>query len=198
MKFEIPPLPYPKTALEPHISRETLEFHYEKHHRGYLAKLEKQIKDTPQARQELQELIRTSHGDVFNFAAQVWNHTFYWSSMSPDGGGKPQGRLREQLEAEFGSVERFKSELGEAAVGEFGSGWAWLVARGGDGRLAVVSSSDAENPLQGGHHPLLCIDVWEHAYYLDYKHERSRYVEAFLEHLIHWDFAAQNLEALGG
>ncbi len=192
MKFEIPPLPYAKDALAPHVGAETVELHYEKHHKGYLDKLRKAIEGKPEADASLEDLIRTQHGDVFDNAAQVWNHTFYWMSMRPDGGGDPSAELRERLERAFGSVDAFRREFAGAANGEFGSGWAWLV-QDAKGRLSVRKSSDAENPLQRGLEPLLTIDVWEHAYYLDYRNERARYVEAFVDHLINWGFVASNL-----
>jgi superoxide dismutase, Fe-Mn family len=192
MEFEIPPLPYAKDALEPHIGAETVELHYEKHHRGHLSKLRKQIEGKPEADVSLEDLIRTQNGDVFNNAAQVWNHTFYWMSMKPDGGGEPTSELLDLLERSFGSFDSFRSEFKEAATTEFGSGWAWLVKDAG-GELSVCKSSDAENPLQRGLEPLVTIDVWEHAYYLDYRNERARYVDVFLDHLINWDFVAANL-----
>jgi Fe-Mn family superoxide dismutase len=192
MKFEIPPLPYAKDALEPHLSAETLELHYEKHHKGYLEKLRKAIEGKPEADRSLEELIRTASDDLFNNAAQVWNHTFYWKSLSPKGGGEPPAAVRRPIETAFGSFDRFREAFADAANGEFGSGWAWLV-RDANGRLRVRSSSDAENPLQRGQTPLLTLDVWEHAYYVDYRNERARYVEAFLDHLVNWDFVAANL-----
>lgn len=192
MKFEIDPLPYAKDALAPHVSARTLDFHYETHHKGYLEKLRKQIEGKPEADRELEDLIRTSEGNLFNNAAQVWNHSFYWRSMKPDGGGKPDGALLQALESGFGSFDRFKQRFAEAANGEFGSGWAWLVLDR-SGRLRVLSSSDAENPLQQDQKPLLTLDVWEHAYYLDYQNERDGYVEGFLDHLVNWEFAEQNL-----
>ena len=197
MKFELPPLPYRKDALAPHVSGQTLEVHYEKHHRGYLSKLRKQIEGKPEAERSLEDLIRSAEGDVFDNAAQVWNHSFYWSSMSPEGGGQPGAALREGIEASFGATDRFLQQFAEAASGQFGSGWAWLVLDAG-GRLRVRKSSNAGNPLQHGEIPLLTLDVWEHAYYLDYKNERSRYVAAFLEHLANWDFAASNLARARG
>lgn len=191
MKFELPPLPYPKSALAPHVSARTLEFHYEKHHRGYLEKLEKAIGGTPQAEQSLVEIVRTSDGTVFNLAAQVWNHTFYWDSMSPAGGGRPSDAFVAALERDLGGVGEFKKRFAEAASGEFGSGWAWLVLGPGDG-LRVIATHDAENPLRTSAVPLLTIDVWEHAYYLDYQHDRARYVGAYLDHVVNWAFAEEN------
>jgi Fe-Mn family superoxide dismutase len=192
MKFELAPLPYPKQALEPHLGAETLELHYEKHHKGYMAKLEKAIQGEPEASRSLEDLIRTATGDLFNNAAQVWNHDFYWMSLDPNGGGEPQEDLASVIDASFGSVDRFREAFREAANGEFGSGWAWLVKHP-DGALEVRNSSDAENPLQRGLVPLLTLDVWEHAYYVDYRNERARYVDAFLDHLLNWSFVAANL-----
>ena len=192
MKFEIPPLPYPKNALEPHLSAETLELHYEKHHKGYLEKLRKGIEGKPEAERSLEDLIRTAEGEIFNNAAQVWNHTFYWKSLRPDGGGKPKDELLGVLESSFGSLDSFRERFADAAIRQFGSGWAWLV-QSPTGRLSGRSSSDAENPLQLSLTPLLTLDVWEHAYYVDYRNERARYVKAFLDHLLNWDFVASNL-----
>ena len=192
MKFEIPPLPYPKNGLAPFIGGETVELHYEKHHKGYLDKLSKLLRGKPEAELSLEELIRTARGDVFNNAAQVWNHDFYWHSMQPGGGGEPTRELANRIDESFGSYIEFRAQFAEAAVGEFGSGWAWLV-KGLDGRLLVCNSNDAENPIQRDLVPLLTIDVWEHAYYLDYRNERARYVEMFLDHLLNWDFVATHL-----
>jgi Fe-Mn family superoxide dismutase len=192
MKFEIPPLPYPKNALAPFIGAETVDLHYEKHHKGYLEKLEKLVRGKPEADGSLEELIRTARGEVFNSAAQVWNHDFYWMSMQPGGGGEPAGELANRIAQSFGSYIEFRARFAEAAIGEFGSGWAWLV-KGVDDRLLVCKSDDAENPLQRDLVPLLTIDVWEHAYYLDYRNERARYVDMFLDHLLNWDFVASNL-----
>ena len=197
MKFELPSLPYAKGALEPHISARTIDFHYDKHHRGYLTKLEKEIGGKPIAEKSLEEIIRESQGTVFNLAAQVWNHTFYWGSMSPKGGGKPQADLASALDRAFGSADDFKRRFAEAANGEFGSGWAWLVLDRSK-QLRVIATDDAENPLQTGETPLLTIDVWEHAYYLDYQHQRPSYVQGFLDHLINWEFAADNYRRASG
>ena len=195
MKFELHPLPYDKDALEPHISARTLEFHYNKHHQGYLDKLQNKIGDTPDADKPLEEIIKiTEDPKVFNLGAQVWNHNFYWHSLSPDG-GQPSKRLVKLLNDNFGSVEAFKKQLASAANGQFGSGWAWLIGRD-NGKLEIEATANADNPVKSGDVPLLTIDVWEHAYYLDYQHERPRYVDAFLEELINWRFIDQNLEAL--
>ncbi|MGC1951711.1 MAG: superoxide dismutase [Gammaproteobacteria bacterium] len=192
MRFELPPLPYATHALEPHISARTLEFHYEKHHQDYMKKLKAGIEGTPDEQKTLEQLIQTCGGSIFNNAAQVWNHTFYWNSMSPDGGGTPNGSIAVLIESDFRSLDNFIERFSAAAIGEFGSGWAWLIKRP-DGHLDVINSSDAENPLQRGLRPLLTIDVWEHAYYLDYQNERGKYIQAFVKELINWDFAARNL-----
>jgi Fe-Mn family superoxide dismutase len=194
MKFELPPLPYAKDALEPHLGAETLELHYEKHHRGYLEKLEKLLAGKPLAGRSLVEIIRESDGAVFNNAAQVWNHTFYWSSMSPKGGGAPAGAVKSAIESAFGSFDRFRAQFIESAVGVFGTGWTWLVQER-DGRLAIRATEDARTPIQdGATRPLLTCDVWEHAYYLDYRHERPKYVETFVDRLANWAFVAENLQ----
>jgi len=195
MKFEMKPLPYDYDALEPHISARTLEFHYDKHHVGYMNKLEAAIKDKPQADHSLEQIILESEGGVFNSAAQVWNHDFYWQSMSPNGGGSPGSYLEAALKKSFGDLKSFRSQLKDASTGQFGSGWAWLVANPG-GDLQVVSTSDAENPMQRGLTPLLTIDVWEHAYYLDVQNDRGAYVDRVLNELINWDFAEANLKQL--
>jgi Fe-Mn family superoxide dismutase len=192
VKLSIPELPYGKEALAPHLSAETLEIHYEKHHKGYLEKLRRIVENKPEERYRLEDLIRSSDGDLYNNAAQVWNHTFYWRSMRPGGGGDPPDALREVIANAFGSVDSFRHEFAEAANGEFGSGWAWLV-KDKFGRLRIQKSSDAENPMQGEFVPLLTLDVWEHAYYIDYRNERARYVTSFLDHLLNWDFVALNL-----
>ena len=191
MKFEIPELPYRKNALEPHVSAETVELHYEKHHKGYMKKLRNAIEGKPEAEKSLEDLIRSAEGDLFNNAAQVWNHDFYWKSLSPTGGGRPSGDLLSAIEESFNSFDAFRESFSDAANGEFGSGWAWLI-KDRQGKLRVRSSSDAENPLQQGQRPLVTLDVWEHAYYVDYRNERARYIDAFLDHLVNWEFAAAN------
>jgi Fe-Mn family superoxide dismutase len=185
------PLPWQKDALAPHISARTLDFHSEKHHRGYLDKLRDQLDGKPEAELDLEALVRTSEGSVFELAAQVWNHDFYWQSLTPEGGGRPEAELLARIERDFQSFEEMKRQLADAASGHFGSGWAWLAA-GQDGRLRVLSTHDADNPLGGGMVPLLTIDVWEHAYYLDYQNERDEYVVAVVDHLLDWDFATRN------
>jgi Fe-Mn family superoxide dismutase len=198
MTFELPKLPYERNALAPHISEETLNYHYGKHHKGYVDNLNKKAAGTPYAGMPLEKVIRKSFdkGDsgVFNNAAQTWNHTFLWHSMSPDSVGTPSGTLAEKLSHAFGGLDEFRKQFKEAATAQFGSGWAWLVADSGD--LAIIATPNAENPLTTSATPLLTLDVWEHAYYLDYQNERARYVDAFLEHLINWDFAQANYDVI--
>ena len=168
MAFELPPLPYDRSALEPHISAETLDFHHGKHHKAYVDNLNKLIEGTEFADMDLVEIIRKSQGGIFNNAAQVWNHTFYWNCMAPNAGGEPTGALADAIGKAFGDFAKFKEQFGETAVKTFGSGWAWLVQRP-DGALAIVSTSNANNPLTGDDTPLMTCDVWEHAYYVDYR-----------------------------
>ena len=198
MAFEQPPLPYDSSALEPYMSAKTFEFHYGKHHAAYVANLNKLVQDTELANKSLEEVIKASFGDaskagVFNNAAQVWNHTFFWNCMKPSGGGQPSGELAEKIKAAFGSYDKFKEEFKTAATTQFGSGWAWLVKDGDS--LKVIKTPNAENPLAHGKTALLTIDVWEHAYYLDYQNKRPDFIETFLEHLVNWDFAAKNLSS---
>jgi len=194
--WRLAPLPWECDALEPHVGARTVELHYEKHHRGYLEKLREAIEGKPDAQLDLEELVRSSHGHVFDLAAQVWNHDFYWNSLAPDGARQPEGELRARIERDFGSFDECRRRLAEAANGHFGSGWAWLAAEL-DGRLRVLATHDAANPLGGGLTPLLTIDVWEHAYYLDVQNERDRYVAAVIDHLLDWEFAARNLGRAG-
>lgn len=197
MKFELKPLPYELTALEPYVSGRTLDVHYNKHHAGYLRKLEKAIADTAWAELTLDEIVcKANETDIFRNAAQTWNHSFYWQSMcAPDAHeATPSGALATQIERDFGGLDQFRQEFSEAASGEFGSGWAWLVADA-DGSLQVLSTSDADNPMRDSLSPVLTLDVWEHAYYLDYKNERGKYIEAFLDHLINWPFAQRSFDA---
>ena len=193
--FKLPPLPYAENALEPVISARTIGFHYGKHHQGYVNNLNKLVTGTPLADQPLEAVVKAAANPdqtvIFNNAAQVWNHTFYWNSLKPKGGGKPTGALAEMIDKSFGGFEQFKAEFAKAATSQFGSGWAWLV-KDGD-KLAVVKTGNADNPLVHGQKPLLTVDVWEHAYYLDYQNRRAEYVTAVLDGLINWDFAAQNL-----
>jgi superoxide dismutase, Fe-Mn family len=192
MAFTLPALPWPKDALGPQISAETIEYHYGKHHQAYLDNLNKLIQGKPEETKSLEEIIlAAAEGPLFNNAAQFWNHTFYWNSMKPQGGGKPTGRLLELTNRDFGSVENLLQQLSEAAVGQFGSGWAWLVEEGG--KLKVTKTSNADLPMRHKQKALLTCDVWEHAYYIDYRNARPKYVEAFLQRLVNWDFAAKNL-----
>ncbi len=190
MSFELPPLPYEKNALEPHISAETLEYHYGKHHQTYVTNLNNLTAGKPEADMSLEELIKTSAGGVFNNAAQVWNHTFYWNCLSPNGGGAPSGALAEAIDQAFGSFDQFKEQFSTSAATNFGSGWTWLVKKA-DGSLAIVNTSNAGNPMADGDTPLLTCDVWEHAYYIDYRNARPKYVESFWN-LVNWDFVASN------
>lgn len=194
--YSLPPLPYPQAALEPHISARTVGIHYGKHHQGYVRKLNKALQGTPYATLPLPAIIKETAGkaeltDIFNNAAQVWNHTFYWHSMKP-GAGAPKGKLAEKIQAQFGALENFNKAFATAAAGRFGSGWAWLVEADG-GNLQIMTTANADNPLPRGLTPLITLDVWEHAYYLDYQSRRKEYIGAFLEHLVNWDFAEQNL-----
>jgi Fe-Mn family superoxide dismutase len=191
MSFTLPDLPYPKNALEPHISEETLEYHYGKHHQTYVDKLNGLVEGTEDADKPLEEIIRNSSGGLFNNAAQVWNHTFYWNCLSPNGGGQPSGALAEAIDRDFGSFENFVEKFNEAAVGNFGSGWTWLV-QNPDGSLAILNTDDAGTPLTGDAKPLLTCDVWEHAYYIDYRNARPKYLEAFWN-LVNWEFVASRL-----
>ncbi|QKK02288.1 MAG: superoxide dismutase [Fe] [Pseudomonadota bacterium] len=191
MAFTLPELPYAKDALEPHISAETLEYHYGKHHQTYVDKLNGMIEGTEHENRSLEDIIRSASGGLFNNAAQVWNHTFYWNCLSPNGGGRPDGKLAELIERDFGSFDEFKQTFSDSAVGNFGSGWTWLVQHP-DGKLAVVNTDDAETPLTGDATPLLTCDVWEHAYYIDYRNARPKYVDNFWQ-LVNWDFAARQL-----
>ncbi len=190
MAFELPALPYAKNRLVPHISEETLEYHYGKHHQTYVTNLNNLVPGTEFEGLSLEEIIMKSSGGIFNNAAQVWNHTFYWNSLAPSAGGAPTGALAEAIDAKFGSYENFKAEFTKCAVTTFGSGWAWLV-KNADGSLDLVSTSNAACPLTTGQKPLLTCDVWEHAYYIDYRNARPAYLEAFWA-LVNWDFAAAN------
>lgn len=193
MAFELPPLPYGENRLVPHISAETLQFHHGKHHQTYVTNLNNLVPGTEFEGLSLEEIILKSSGPIFNNAAQIWNHTFYWNSLAPDAGGKPTGDLAAAIDASFGSFDAFKEAFTKCAVGTFGSGWAWLV-KNADGTLAVVSTSNAGCPLTAGQTPLLTCDVWEHAYYIDFRNSRPNYLEAFWA-LVNWDFAAKNFAA---
>jgi len=197
MAFELPPLPYAKDALEPHMSANTFDFHHGKHHNAYIVNLNGLLEGNALAGSSLEEIIKATAGDaakagIFNNAAQVWNHTFFWSSMKPSGGGKPTGDLAAKIDADFGSFDAFKDAFKAAGATQFGSGWAWLVV-GADGKLEVVKTPNAENPMTQGKTPLLTCDVWEHAYYLDYQNRRPDFLASFLDNLANWDFAAANL-----
>jgi Fe-Mn family superoxide dismutase len=195
MAFTLPDLPYARDALAPHISAETLDFHHGKHHKAYVDKANELVKGTDLESADLETAIRAAWEDkntaLFNNAAQIWNHTFYWNSMSPKGGGKPSGKLAEAISRDFGSFEKFAEAFKTAGAGQFGSGWAWLVVKGG--KLEVRKTPNAETPItEAGVTPLLSMDVWEHAYYLDFQNRRPDYMGAFLEYLVNWDFAAGN------
>jgi len=195
MAFSLPPLPYDKNALAPHLSAETLEYHHDKHHAAYVNTLNKLIDGKPEAAMSLEEIITSSQGPVFNNAAQVWNHTFYWSCMKPNGGGVPAGELAQAITRDFGSHAKLVEELSNAAATQFGSGWAWLVSDAGT--LKITSTHDADTALaHDGLTPLLTLDLWEHAYYLDYQNARPGFVDAYLAHMINWDFAAKNHAAM--
>jgi Fe-Mn family superoxide dismutase len=192
VEHKLPQLPWAKEALAPHISPETIDYHYGKHHATYVANLNKLIAGTEFAHMTLEDIVKKASGSMFNNAAQVWNHTFYWSSLSPKGGGEPSGALADAISRTFGSFVAFKEKLSSAAVTLFGSGWAWLV-KNADGSLAVEQTSNAATPLREGKRALLTVDVWEHAYYIDYRNARASYVDAFWK-LVNWDFASQNLK----
>ena len=193
MAFELPALPYEKNALEPHISAETLDFHHGKHHATYVAKLNGLVEGTELAEKSLEEIIKSSDGGVFNNAAQIWNHTFYWNSLSPNGGGEPTGELDDAINAKWGSFADFKAAFNDKAVNNFGSSWTWLV-KTADGTLDIVNTSNAGTPITDDLVPLLTVDLWEHAYYIDYRNVRPNYLEGFWA-LANWEFAAANLSA---
>jgi len=196
MTFTLPQLPYALNALEPHISQKTLEFHHGKHHQAYVTNLNKLLEGSDLAGKSLEEVILASAGDaakagIFNNAAQVWNHSFYWHSMKPGGGGAPTGKIAEKIAADFGSFEKFAEEFKNAGATQFGSGWAWLVLDGG--KLKVTKTPNADLPMAHGQKAILTMDVWEHAYYIDYQNRRPDYIGTFLEKLVNWDFANANL-----
>jgi Fe-Mn family superoxide dismutase len=193
MAFTLPTLPYDKNALAPHISAETLDYHHGKHHQAYVTNLNKLLEGKPEANKSLEEIILAAgEGGVFNNAAQVWNHTFYWHSMKPNGGGQPTGDLLAAINRDFGSFDKFKEDFTNAGATQFGSGWAWLVLQ--NGKLAVTKTPNADLPMKHGQKALLTMDVWEHAYYIDYRNARPKYIETFLAHLANWDFALENLK----
>lgn len=198
MSMKLPDLPYELDALEPHVSARTLEYHHGKHHQGYVDKLNKAIANTAYEELPLDSIIvrshRTTHDNVYNNAAQAWNHEFLWNCMAPDGGGDPEGDMKKALERDFGSVDKFREAFKQAATGQFGSGWTWLVQD--QGVLKVLATDNADTPIAHGQRPLLTLDVWEHAYYLDYQNDRGSYVDNFLEHLLNWEFVAAQTGAL--
>ncbi|MDX1692152.1 MAG: superoxide dismutase [Fe] [Ketobacteraceae bacterium] len=192
MAFELPELPYAKDALEPHISAETLDYHHGKHHATYVTKLNGLIEGTDMEGKSLEDIIKSSSGGVFNNSAQIWNHTFYWNSLSPNGGGEPTGAVAEAINSAFGSFEAFKEKFNDKAVNNFGSSWTWLVKKA-DGSLDIMNTSNAGTPItEEGVTPLLTVDLWEHAYYIDYRNARPKYLEGFWN-LVNWDFANKNL-----
>ena len=196
MTFELPPLPWADAALEPYTSAKTISFHYGKHHKAYVDNLNKLVAGTDLDKKSLEDIIKAVASDssktgVFNNAAQVWNHTFFWHCMKPGGGGKPSGVLAERIDRDFGGYDKFVEQFKAAAVGRFGSGWAWLIDD--NGTLKIISTPNADNPLAHGQKSLLTVDVWEHAYYLDFQNRRPDFVQAFLDHLVNWDFVVQNL-----
>lgn len=192
MAFQLPELPYALDALAPHMSKETLEFHYGKHHKTYVDKLNALVESKPESKMPLEELIMTSSGPVFNNAAQIWNHTFFWNGLSPKSQGTPKGALLKAIERDFGSFDEFKAEFTEKAIGLFGSGWAWLV-KNGDQKLSILQTSNADLPMKHGVKALLTCDVWEHAYYIDYRNARPKFLEAFWS-LTNWEFVEKNFE----
>jgi Fe-Mn family superoxide dismutase len=191
MAYELPALPYPQDALAPHISKETFEYHYGKHHQAYVTNLNNLVPGTEFDGKPLEEVVKTSSGPIFNNAAQVWNHTFFWNSLKPNGGGEPTGALAAAINAKWGSFAAFKEAFTKSAVGNFGSGWTWLVKKA-DGSVDIVNTSNAGTPLTTADKALLTIDVWEHAYYVDYRNARPKFVETFLNSLANWDFAQSN------
>ncbi len=193
MEHILPPLPFAKNALAPHISEETMEYHYGKHHQAYVTNLNNLIKGTEFENASLEDIIKKSSGGIYNNSAQVWNHTFFWNSIKPNGGGAPTGALADAINKKWGSFDEFKKAFQASAVGNFGSGWTWLVKKA-DGSVDIVNMGAAGTPLTTGDKALLTIDVWEHAYYIDYRNLRAKFVETFLNHLANWDFAAANYQ----
>ena len=190
MQHQLPPLPYALDALEPHISRETMEFHYGKHHKTYVDKLNELIKGTEFENATLEDMMRRAKGKIYNNAAQTWNHTFFWQCMAPKGGGQPSGAFSKAIDESFGSFDQFKKKFSDTAAELFGSGWTWLVKRA-DGSIAIEPESNADTPLGWDHRPLLTLDVWEHAYYIDYRNKRPDFIKAFWN-VVNWEFAAKN------
>ncbi len=196
MAFSLPDLPYDRTALEPHVSGETLDYHHGKHHNTYVVNANKLIEGTDYASMSQEDIIKQTAGDaakagLFNNVAQIWNHTFFWHSMKPGGGGAPTGDIAAKIDSDLGGYDAFREEFTQAALTQFGSGWAWLAVK--DGKLAILKTPNADTPLTQGATPLLTIDVWEHAYYIDHRNARPKWVETYLDHLVNWDFANANL-----
>jgi superoxide dismutase, Fe-Mn family len=191
MEHKLPELPYAKDALQPHISAETLEYHHGKHHNAYVTKLNELIKGSKHENMSLEEIILSSEGGVFNNAAQVWNHTFFWNCLAPKGGGAPTGKVAELINQKWGSFDKFKDEFAKAAVGNFGSGWTWLI-QNKQGEVELFNTSNAQTPMTSGHNALLTLDVWEHAYYIDYRNSRPNFINAFWN-LVNWDFVNKNI-----
>jgi Fe-Mn family superoxide dismutase len=192
MSFELPKLPFAKDALAPHMSAETFDYHHGKHHAAYVANLNKAIEGTPNAGKTLEDIIMSAEGGLFNNAAQHWNHSFFWKCLKPGGGGKPRGDVAAAIDRDFGSFDEFKKQFSTTAATQFGSGWGWLVLD--SGRLKVVSTANADLPMKHGQTALLTIDVWEHAYYIDYRNARPKFIESVMDHLVNWDFVAENLK----
>ncbi len=191
MAFELPALPYAQDALAPTISAETMEYHYGKHHQTYVDNLNKAVAGTADENASLEDIIMKAEGPLFNNAAQVWNHTFFWNSLSPNGGGQPTGAIADRLNADFGGYDAFRAQITDAGLTQFGSGWAWLVEK--DGKLAIMKTPNADLPMKHGAKALFTIDVWEHAYYIDYRNARAKFIEVVLDNLINWDFVNANL-----
>jgi Fe-Mn family superoxide dismutase len=191
MAFELPPLPWAEDALAPHISAETIEYHYGKHHKTYVDNLNKAVDGTPDADLSLEDIILKAEGPLFNNSAQVWNHTFFWNGLAPNGGGAPTGAVADKINASFGSYDEFRTQITQAGITQFGSGWAWLIDN--NGTLEVTKTANADLPLKHGQKALWTIDVWEHAYYIDYRNARPKFIDVVLDNLINWDFVNQNL-----
>ena len=194
MEHTLPPLPFAKNALAPHMSEETFEYHYGKHHQAYVTNLNNLIKGTEFENASLEDIVKKSSGGIYNNSAQIWNHTFFWNCLSPNGGGEPSGALADAIKAKWGSYDEFKKAFQTSAVGNFGSGWTWLVKKA-DGSVDIVNMGAAGTPLTTGDKALLTIDLWEHAYYIDHRNARPKFVETFLNHLVNWEFAAKNFAA---
>ena len=191
MAFELPPLPYAEDALAPHISAETIEYHYGKHHKTYVDNLNKAVDGTPDADASLESIIMKAEGPLFNNAAQVWNHTFFWNGLAPNGGGQPTGAIAARIDADLGGYDAFRAQLSDAGLTQFGSGWAWLVEK--DGKLEIMKTPNADLPMKHGAKALFTIDVWEHAYYIDYRNLRAKFIDVVLDNLVNWDFVNANL-----